>query len=309
MKKLFILIMVAASSYSLYAQQDALYTHYMYNTLSVNPAYAGSRDALTMTALGRFQWVGFSGAPMTQTFTAHAPVAWQSLGLGLSVVNDKIGPTTTTSLYADIAYRMKVSKNARLSFGLKGGMNNFAANLQDIKLQDQNDASFSQGARTKMLPNVGFGMYFSSPTFYAGISVPKILENKFYKDNGNTAANVGAEKRHYFFIAGAVFGLTPQLKFKPTLLTKIAESAPVQMDFTASFIINDVLTLGAMYRTGDAFGALAGVNLTEQFLISYSFDWSTTNMTSRYNGGSHEILLRYDLVFDKEKRIKSPRYF
>src|SRR5689334_12410573 len=119
MKKLFILFVAGLSIGSIQAQQDAMYTHYMYNTLAINPAYAGSRDALTMTALGRFQWVGFSGAPMTQTFTAHAPVAWQSLGLGLSVVNDKIGPTTTTSIYADIAYRMKISEYSRLSFGLK----------------------------------------------------------------------------------------------------------------------------------------------------------------------------------------------
>jgi type IX secretion system PorP/SprF family membrane protein len=309
MKKLCILFVAGLSVGSVCAQQDALYTHYMYNTLAINPAYAGSRDALTMTALGRFQWVGFSGAPMTQTFTAHAPVAWQSLGLGLSVVNDKIGPTTTTAFYADVAYRMKVSEYSRLSFGLKGGMNNFTAGLEDVKLQNQNDVSFAQGIRSKMLPNVGFGIYFQSRKFYAGLSIPKLLENKFYGDNANTSVNIGSEKRHYFFITGAIFDLTPQLKFKPTLLTKVATSAPIQMDLTANFIINDLVTLGAMYRTGDAFGVLAGVNVTEQFLLSYSFDWSTTNMTGRYNSGSHELLLRYDLVFHKEKRIKSPRYF
>jgi type IX secretion system PorP/SprF family membrane protein len=309
MKKILLLLVAGLGVFSIHAQQDALYTHYMYNTLAINPAYAGSRDALTMTALGRFQWVGFSGAPMTQTFTAHAPVAWQSLGLGLSVVNDKIGPTTTTSIYVDVAYRMKLSEHSRLSFGLKGGMNNFTAGLHNVDLQNQNDVSFAQGIRSKMLPNMGFGMYYQSRKFYAGVSIPKLLENKFYGAEANTTVNMGSEKRHYFFIAGAIFNLTPQLKFKPTLLTKVATAAPVQMDFTANFILNDLLTLGAMYRTGDAFGVLAGINITEQFLIGYSFDWSTTNMSGRYNGGSHEVLLRYDLIFNKEKRIKSPRYF
>jgi len=308
-KNLFLLIIAGLSAYSAQAQQDALYTHYMYNTLAINPGYAGSRDALTMTALGRFQWVGFEGAPMTQTFTAHAPVAWESLGLGLSVVNDKIGPTTTTSMYVDVAYRMKITKNSRLAFGLKGGMNNFTAGLQQITLQDQNDATFAQGVRSSMMPNVGFGMYYQSPKFYAGVSVPKIVENNFYGQKGNTTVNIGSEKRHYFFIAGAVFQLSPQLKFKPTLLTKVATAAPIQMDLTANFIINDLVTLGAMYRTGDAFGILAGVNVNEQLMVSYSFDWSTVNSTGRYNAGSHELMLRYDLIFNKEKRIKSPRYF
>lgn len=307
MKKLILILLTGLSLFSARAQQDAMYTHYMYNTLAINPAYAGSRDALTMTALARFQWVGFSGAPMTQTFTAHAPVAWESLGLGLSVVNDKIGPTTTTSMYVDVAYRLKLTENSRLAFGLKGGMNNFANGLQNIDLQNQNDVAYTQ-VRSGMMPNVGFGMYFQSPKFYAGVSIPKIVENSFY-DGDNAEVNIGSEKRHYFFIAGAIMNLSPQLKFKPTTLVKVATAAPVQLDLTANFIINDVVTLGAMYRTGDAFGALAGVNITQQFLLGYSFDWSTTNMTGRYNAGSHEVMLRYDLIFNKEKRIKSPRYF
>jgi type IX secretion system PorP/SprF family membrane protein len=160
-----------------------------------------------------------------------------------------------------------------------------------------------------MLPNVGFGMYYQSRKFYAGISVPKIVQNDFTGKNANGMVDIGSEKRHYFFIAGTIFRLTPQLKFKPTVLAKIAEGAPMQVDFTANFILNDLVTLGAMYRTGSAFGILAGINVTEQFMLGYSFDWSTANLTGRYNAGSHEVMLRYDLIFNKEKKIKSPRYF
>ena len=286
------------------AQQDAVYTHYMYNTLVVNPAYAGSRDALTMTGLGRFQWAGFSGAPMTQTFTAHAPVAWKSLGLGISAVNDKIGLVNTTSLYIDVAYRLKLSEKSRLSIGLKGGFNNYNARLSSAQVIDQNDNSFSAD-RTGYMPNAGVGIYYQSEKFYAGVSVPKVVENKF-KANG---VYVGSEQRCYYFIAGGIIDLNPRLKLKPTALGMLAQGGTAQINTTVQLFIDDLFNIGAMYRSQDAVGIIAGINVTEQLLLSYSYDFSVSNRTAKYNNGSHEILLRYDLIFKKEKRIKSPRYF
>lgn len=309
MKKLIYIAFACFGTISAWAQQEAMYTHYMYNTLAVNPGYAGSRGALTMTALGRFQWVGFEGAPMTQTFTAHTPVATESLGLGLSLVNDKIGPTTATSFAIDVAYRMKISEKSRLCFGLKGGFDNYSAGLENVRTQQQNDASFQENIRNRMLPNVGFGIYYQAPRFYIGASVPKIVENGFYANSANTTVNIGSESRHYYLIAGAVFDLSPSLQLKPVTLLKAVNGSPLQVDLTANFVIRETVTLGAMYRSSDAFGILAGVNITEQFMIGYSFDWSTGNTTGRYNAGSHEVMLRYDLVFSKQKRIKSPRYF
>ncbi len=309
MKQFIYIIFACLGTVSTWAQQEAMYTHYMYNTLAVNPGYAGSRDALTMTALGRFQWVGFEGAPMTQTFTAHTPVATQSLGLGLSLVNDKIGPTTATSFSIDIAYRMKVSEKSRLCFGLKGGIENFSAGLENVRTQQQNDVSFQDNIRNRVLPNVGFGIYYQAPRFYIGASIPKIVENGFYGNSVNTTVNIGSESRHYYLIAGAVFDLNPMLQLKPVTLFKVVSGAPLQVDLTANFVIRELITLGVMYRSSDAFGILAGVNITEQLMAGYSFDWSTGNTTGRYNAGSHEIMLRYDLIFSKQKRIKSPRYF
>ncbi|WP_300660879.1 type IX secretion system membrane protein PorP/SprF [Fluviicola sp.] len=293
----------------LHAQQEAAYTHYMYNTLVINPAYAGSRDALTFTALGRFQWVGFKGAPTTQTFTAHTPIAKKNIGLGLSVMNDKIGPTNNTSLNVDFAYRLKLSTKARLCFGVNGGFNSFSANVNTLTLADPNDVSFMSNMRGKMLPSLGAGIYFQMPNFYVGASVPSILENNLFATGSNSSVDLSKERRHYYFIAGAVFTLSPSVKFKPTALAKIVQNAPFQLDFTGTFMLRDLIDLGVMYRTGDGVGALLGVHISSQLLFGYSFDWSTGVRTGKYNGGSHELMLRYDLLFNNDGKIKSPRYF
>ena len=309
MKNKLIIFFFAFTAFSIQAQQEAAYTHYMYNTLAVNPAYAGSRNALTLTALGRFQWVGFEGAPMTQTFTAHAPISKENIGLGISFVNDKIGPTNNAGVSADFAYRMKVSKKARLSFGIKAGINNFSAGLSNLTLNQQNDASFADGGRSKMLPNVGAGIYFQSEKFYLGASTPKLLENKLNTINSSTITSIGTETRHLYFISGVIIQLNPLVQFKPTISARVTTGAPAQGDITANFIFNRKVSLGAMYRTGDALGALLGININEQMMFGYSFDWSAYNRTGKFNAGSHEIMLRYDFIFKEEKRIVSPRYF
>lgn len=309
MKTKLLIALACLGGFAAQAQQEALYTHYMYNTLAVNPGYAGSRDALTLTALGRFQWVGFTGAPMTQTFTAHTPVGNKKLGLGMSLLNDHIGPINNTALSVDVAYRMKVGQKANLCFGVKSGIENFNAGLNKLVIQNDADVSFQSGVRNRVMPNVGAGVYFHTERFYTGVSVPKIVENGLYATQYSSTVNIGQEKRHYYFIMGGIVPLTPQIKFKPTVLAKMTESAPAQADVTANFVINDIVTVGAMYRTGDAFGGLFGVNLTEQFALGYSFDWSMVNTTGRYNSGSHELMLRYDFIYEKERRIKSPRYF
>jgi type IX secretion system PorP/SprF family membrane protein len=292
------------------AQQDPMYTHYMYNTLSINPAYAGSRDALTVSALHRSQWVGFDGAPMTQTITMHAPIANKHIGLGLTAVNDKIGPVNNTSVSGQFAYMMQLNSKSKLSLGMSGGVNILQADLSDLGLDQQYDPAFQNNLSNRVTPNFGFGAYYSRERFYAGVSTPNLIQNQYSTINsvGGTTL-VGRSQRHYFFIAGAVFNMTPNLAFKPTTLVKVTANAPVQADVTGSFIIHQRLLLGAMYRTGDAFGALVGIDITEQFHIGYSYDWSYGLRSNRYNQGSHEVMLRYDFVFKGKKQIHSPRYF
>jgi type IX secretion system PorP/SprF family membrane protein len=308
-KRLIIAIVVVMGGWSAHAQQDAMFTHYMYNTMSVNPAYAGSRDALTITSLNRFQWVGFKGAPMTQNINVHMPLWSNRLGVGVSVMNDKIGPSNKTSVEANFAYRLKLNAKTRLAFGLKGGLNMLNASLLDVKTTDANDQSFGQGINSRMLPNFGFGLLLQHDNFYIGASIPKLLENDFSRNTTTGGTDFISEQRHYFFIAGAAWKLNRQLMFKPSTLVKVVTGAPVQLDLTANFVIDEVLTLGGMYRSTDALGVLVGVNVKPQFYIGYSFDFSTGNRTFKYNNGSHELMLRYDFIFSRTGKIKSPRYF
>ena len=304
------ILVLSIGSLTINAQQVPMYTHYMDNTLVINPAYAGSRDALTITGLYRSQWVGFDGAPVTQTLTMHAPLSNEHIGLGLSVLNDKIGPTNNTSVFADFAYIMQLTKKSKLALGLSAGVNMFQANLTNLLLDQQSDPAFQNNINNHITPNFGFGAYYYQERFYAGISVPSLLQNNYSgtnQENGNTL--ISSEQRHYFLIAGTIFNLSDNLAFKPTALLKVTSSAPAEADFTASFILMKKLLLGAMFRSGDAVGLLIGLDLTEQLHLGYSFDWSYGLETYKYNNGSHELILRYDVIFPDKKQIHSPRNF
>lgn len=310
LKKITLVLVLTSGSLTMNAQQAPMYTHYMYNTLSVNPGYAGSRDALTVTALHRSQWVDFKGAPLTQTITMHSPLRNPHIGLGLSLLNDKIGPTNNTSVVADFAYIMKLTQKSKLALGLSAGANIWQANLSALQLDVQADPTFQNNIHNHVTPNFGFGAYYSRERFYAGISTPNLLENNYSVvklENGNTL--VGKEQRHYFFIAGTLLKLTDNLAFKPTTLIKVTPAAPIQADLTASFIIMKKLLIGGMFRSGDAVGGLVGFDITDQFHIGYSFDWSYGLKTFKYNQGSHEIVLRYDFIIIDKKQIHSPRNF
>lgn len=292
------------------AQQDAMFTHYMDNTLEVNPAYAGSRDAMTLTLLSRNQWVDFDGAPTTQTFTIHSPVVGEKVNLGFSVINDRIGPISNTNIYCDYAYRINLSPKYKLSLGLKAGFGTISTDLLNLVLDEQGDEVFLEDLNHKILPNLGFGLYLSSENFYAGVSVPKLFNNSYLigeSDLGNVS--IYNEKRHYYFIAGSLKHLTTNLDFKPTSFVKVTSGAPVEVDLTGSFIFNDKFLLGGMFRMGDALGLLAGFNVAKNLYLGYSFDWSYYNKTFRYNTGTHELILRYDFELNDSRKIRSPRYF
>jgi type IX secretion system PorP/SprF family membrane protein len=308
--KLSTILVLGLTGSAAQAQQAPLYTHYMYNTLSVNPGYAGSRDALTVTALHRSQWVRFKGAPLTESITLHTPLQNEHIGAGFSVTNDRIGPINNTSVFGDFAYRIKLNDRSKLAFGLSAGVNIFQANLSTLQLDQQTDPVFQNDVSNHITPNFGFGLYYSRECFYAGVSTPDLLQNTFSViDQGNGNTLVAKEQRHYFLIAGTVIKVTDMLAFKPTGLIKMTPGAPVQADLTASFILAKKLLLGAMYRTGDSFGALIGLDLTDQLHVGYSYDWSFGLKTPTYNQGSHEIVLRYDFIFSSKKQIHSPRYF
>ena len=307
MKRFIILIGLMATMFA-FGQQDPMFTHYMYNTLSVNPAYAGSREALTVTLLHRNQWVSFPGAPKTNTLTLHSPVFNENVGLGLSLTHDVIGPTKFTSMYGDFAFRVKLTKKSNLTFGLKAGVDLLTANLPFLQIQDPNDPAFLNSFKNKALPNFGFGLFYTYKNrFYAGLSIPRLLQHEFVGEN--TLISSGILKGHYFFITGASLPLSRFVEFKPSALVKMTVGAPIELDVTALFELYKRINFGLMYRTGDAFGALVGIYIFDRLLLGYSYDFSLTNTTMKYNEGSHEIMLRYDLIFSSSHRIKSPRYF
>jgi len=286
------------------AQQDPLFSQYMFNTLAFNPAYAGSADVFTVMALSRHQWVGFEGAPSTQTLLAHSPLPMENMALGLSLLTDKVGPTRQTSAYADYAYRIRTSADTRLAFGLKGGVNLYQGDIAALTSVDPDNASVN--IKGKVLPNFGFGLFWHGPRYYAGVSVPKLLENEIDVTDG-AALVTDSEVRHYFLMGGYVLDIDRQLKFKPSMMLRLVQGAPLSLDLNANFLLRDRIWFGAMYRLGDSFGLLGQYQVNDQFRIGYAFDLTTSRLGA-YNAGTHEIMLNYDLRFVKGRTI-SPRYF
>ena len=302
MKTRIIFIALLLSQVLCFSQQDSQYTQYMYNTVNVNPAYAGSRETLSVFLLHRNQWVGLDGAPVTNNVSLNTPLGDSNFGLGFSITNDKIGPTTENQISADLAYFIQISENYKLSLGMKGTANIFNLDVNKLNIYDQNDPQF-QNLNSEFTPNVGAGVYLFSDNTYFGVSVPNLFETKHFDDN---SVAITREKMHYYVIGGHVFDISPSLKFKPAFLTKIVEGAPLQADITANFLINDKLTLGAAYRWSAAVSGLIGFQISDSWFIGYGYDMETTKL-SNYNSGSHEIFLRYE--FFNNSRISSPRFF
>lgn len=285
-----------------YSQQDSQYTQYMYNTININPAYAGSREVLSIFGLHRSQWIGLDGAPTTNAFSINSPIGDSSFGIGLSFVNDRIGPANESAISADLSYAIQMSDNYKLAFGLKGTANLFNLDVNKLRIQDQNDPQF-QNLSNDFSPNVGAGIYLYSDKFYAGLSVPNFFETNHYKDN---SVSITQEKLHYYFITGYVFDVGENLKIKPSILAKAVEGAPLQADGSLNFLIYDKLTLGAAYRWDAAWSALAGFQISNSIFIGYGYDRETTRLQN-YNSGSHEIFLRFEL-FSNSKML-TPRFF
>ena len=299
-----LLFMVGVS----YGQQDAQYTQYMYNTVSVNPAYAGSRGNLSVAALYRSQWTGLDGAPKTQSINAHSPIGYRGVGLGVNIFNEQIGPTSETNFEADFSYTVYTSREGRLSFGA-----NVSGNLLDINFSQLNqdisqgmDPTLQEDIHNRFSPNFGAGIYYHTDHFYTGLSVPRILQTTHFDSSNLSTAS---EQMNFYFIIGYVWDLNPWVKFKPSLLTKMVLGAPLQVDVSANFMFNEKFVLGAGYRWDAAVSAMAGFNISDGFMIGIAYDKETTALgAARFNDGSFEIIIRYDFVSNKSN-LKSPRFF
>jgi type IX secretion system PorP/SprF family membrane protein len=284
----------------------------MNQLLSINPAYAGAKGVTSASLIVREQWVTWPGNPKTQTLFVHSPINTE-MGVGASIVNDKIsitndkGIVNNIGIFFDYSYTITYPGEKYLSFGLKGGFSFYNAQLSNLFLgyNSAYDPAF-ENIDFKFLPNAGVGVYFSSPKYYAGFSIPKMITNRISKSSVETGTAI-REELHAFFMGGYVFDVNRILKFKPYFMLRVTPNSPISADVTAQFVLVEKLWLGATYRVGNSFGAMLQVQVSQQLKIGYAYDL-TTNELGSYNSGTHEILINYDFSFGRG-RVRSPRYF
>ncbi|MEP2237348.1 MAG: type IX secretion system membrane protein PorP/SprF [Maribacter sp.] len=293
------------------AQQDAQYTQYMYNTFSVNPAYAGSRDALSISALHRSQWVGRDGAPNTQTLSVHGPTS-NKVGLGLSIVHDEIGNNTNQNTYIDAAfsYTLDTSENDKLSFGLKAGGHLLNLDFNNLRNYSAGGVAITDtDLYKKFTPNFGAGIYYHNDKFYTGLSIPNFLQTEHFDSSDGNESLVSVDRVTWYLISGYVFDMSPSLKFKPAFLLKATPGAPLQADVSANFLLNDKFSMGAAYRWDAALSALFGFQMTPEFMLGLAYDSDISELGgTKYNNGSFEVFLRYEFL-KKDKIDLTPRFF
>ncbi|MEO9510979.1 MAG: type IX secretion system membrane protein PorP/SprF [Flavobacteriaceae bacterium] len=298
-KKYLIMVVILCGT-ATNGQQLPQFTQYMFNTISINPAYAGSRESINMTALHRNQWAGLEGNPTTSTFSVHTPLSNERVGLGLSYMADELGFEKTHYVYGDFSYTVQVTEKAKLSFGLKGGGTNYS-----LQNPDSNDPFFNSNFNS-WKPNFGTGVYLTTNRWYAGISSPRIL---------NTDLNEGEfealERNSYYAIGGLVLDLSTDIKFRPAFITKFTNGAPSTHDITSSFLFYEKIWFGASYRFNDAanFGAFLDFQISKNIRLGYAYDLPTSTIRP-YSGGTHEAILIFEPRLPKKTNLyRSPRYF
>jgi type IX secretion system PorP/SprF family membrane protein len=286
------------------AQQDPGYTQYMYNTMTVNPGYAGSTGSLDVGLLHRSQWTGLDGAPETQSLTIHSPLTNDAIGLGFSAVHDKLGPSSELYIEGNFSYTIRFAEDKKLAFGLKAGMRSLNVDWTKGRYYDDVDPLLNNNIQGKIKPSIGAGLYYYTDRWYAGASVPSFLRGDYYDD---VKEAVLSERLHWYLIGGYVFDVTESIKLKPAFMAKLVSGAPVTYDLSANVLIQEKLTLGVSHRFDDSVSALAGFQILPSLFAGYAFDYTVTRL-NKYNDGSHEIILRYQLP-KKSSQIKSPRFF
>ncbi|MCE1199538.1 MAG: type IX secretion system membrane protein PorP/SprF [Marinilabiliales bacterium] len=300
-----ITILLTAIPRRVKSQQDPIYTQYLTNLLTIQPAYAGISGVLSVSALSRAQWVGWEGAPNSNTFTAHLPVRSFNVGLGLSIVNDKWGPILQNGIYADYAYRLQLRPRTYLALGIKAGVNTYHARFTDLQLSDPLDPSFAQNVDFRLLPNVGVGVLWHSDIFFLGVSMPKLFKNSIVDDSDK---KVYREILHFYGMGGYVFFLSDYLKFKPTFLYRWSEQTPSYVDFAGNLLFYDKVWFGVTYRLQNSYGLSFQFNVNSQLRFGYSLDLTTFH-DRMVNSGTHEFTITYEFVNGHRNRRYAARYF
>lgn len=312
MKKIILFVFFFLSILKANAQQDPHFTQYMSNMSVINPAYATAEPSvLNMGALYRYQWAGIEGSPKTMTLFAHLPVS-DKIETGLSLVSDDIGDGAKkeTNIYADFAYILQINEISKLSFGVKAGLTTISTNFNGFQLNSGDvttDLAFAQNTN-ETVPNFGFGAYYFTDNYYIGLSVPNILTSEHIGSSKNEINAYGTSRVHGYLTGGYVFDINELFKLKPAAMAIFVEGAPVSVDLTANVLYQEKFELGASYRFDDSVSMLLNVNVTPKLKIGYSYDYTLSNL-SRFNSGSHEIVLLYNLDLLGKGYDKSPRFF
>jgi len=286
-----------------YGQQDPQYTHYNYNTMTVNPGYTGSRGHLAIISLYRSQWVGLEGSPQTITFGIDSPIG-VSDGVGISIIQDQLGPSSETYIDGNYAHQLILNrKGDKLALGLKAGVRFFSLDWSKGIHRDP-DVVFNQNVNSKLLPSIGAGIFYYTKKAYLGLSTPNIFTNQHYDEIQEAEA---LERMHFFLVGGYVFDLNSEVKFKPSFFVKQVLGAPLSVDVSTNFLVYETLNLGVNYRWNESLSALFGFRISPKFNIGYAYDYNI-NELNNYNTGTHEIFLRFQVI-SRENRLKSPRFF
>ncbi len=300
MKKFFTIIGLFCFGYLSYGQQQVMFTQYMFNQLPLNAAYTGIHEGVSASMLWREQWVGFEGAPSTQTFSIHSPIAFRAISLGGVIMRDKIGVSNQLSARFMYAYRLQIGKT-KLSFGLEGSLHHYHSSHNEGGIDDPILAAADQNV---MKPNVGTGVLWHGSKFYVGVGIPNAMNQQFYDVEGSDSELV----RHYYFTGGYVFAIYDNLLLKPNVMVKAVQGAPLQADFNMNVLLQNTLWVGLSYRSFESMAGLVQFQIGPKMQVGYSFDFWTTTDLSAVQSGSHEIMINYVFELPKTK-ILTPRYF
>jgi len=270
------------------AQQDAVFSQYMFNGLVINPAYAGNQDQLSATALYRKQWDNFQGAPTTQMLSAHSSIKNKNIGVGLLAAHDQIGIHNETRIYLSYAYKIKMQVGT-LAMGIQGGFNNLYSDYTKLNLKSEKDVLMT-GTSNSFNPNFGTGLFYSTSTAYVGFSIPYIVNGKLKR--ASDVIEQGKQARYYFLTAGNVFTVNHHVKVKPSTLLRIQEGNAMNVDINGSLILDDIITVGISYRSNDAVVGMFELELSDKLRFGYAYDYTTSNI-GQYANGSHEFMVNF----------------
>ena len=288
-----------------HGQHSPLTSQYLFNGLLINPAYAGSHNALTTNLTMRRQWVGMEGAPATEVLSVHAPISSQRIGIGAMVYNDRIGVSRETGFHTSYAYRMHMGRN-RLSFGIGAGLSVLQADWSEVALQDQSDVAYATNEQGTLRPNFSAGAYYYTKRFFVGASLPFFMSRTYDPENGTWTMTNDPSQYQPMLTGGYVIDLDREFKLKPSALVRYQRGGLPSADLTCNLIYKDKLWTGVSYRIDDAVVAMFEVLPTPQWRFGYAYDLGISALRA-YNGGSHELMVQYE--FGYRIRVKDPRYF